>query len=388
MSKLPDADPVAVDALAGVLVVALEQAVAAPLCSRHLGDLGAEVIKVEHPVRGDLARSYDTAVHGESAYFVWLNRGKRSVSFDLQTAGGRTALLKLLDHADVFLSNLSPGSLERLGFESDELRASRPRLITCSISGYGESGPYREQKAFDLLVQGEAGLLSITGTRDEPAKVGVSIADISAGMYAVVGILAALRMRDQTGLGQHLPISMFDCLAEWMSVPLLYETYAQAPLRMAAHHATIAPYGPYVTRDAETIIVAVQTDRQWRALCESVLELSDLAADPRFSTNESRVTNRALLEDRLTALIAAIDSTTLIDRLRAADLPFGRMNSLAEVLRHPQLVERQRWAIGDSPSGPFRHLAPPLGRARSGPVPSLGADTAAVVRDLGIERDV
>lgn len=373
--------------LAGHRVIALEQAVAAPLCSRHLADLGAEVIKVERPDGGDFARRYDSIVHGESAYFVWLNRGKRSVVADLSTDMGKALLDALLGTADVFIHNLGPGAVERLGYGWDRLQDLWPQLISCAISGYGQTGPYRDDKAFDLLVQGESGLASVTGSPREPAKVGISIADIAAGMYALSSVLGALIQRQRTGIGISLDISMLDSLAEWMSVPALYQRYAGAPPpRTGLHHATIAPYGPYTARDGPTVLLAVQNETQWRRFGEVVLQRPDLASDPRFATNELRVRNRVSMDEEIRRSLAGIEYSTLIDRLRLADLPHAPVNDVEALLDHPQLVERQRWIESDTPTGPVISVSSPFGEpAKRTSVPALGEDTAALEFELGVK---
>lgn len=366
--------------LAGVRVLALEQAVAAPLCTRHLADLGADVIKIEHPEGGDFARRYDEVVHGESAYFTWLNYAKRSVTLDLHQDADRATLTDLLAEADVFVSNLGPGAVDRLGFGWQVLHARWPRIVACAISGYGQEGPYRTHKAFDLLLQGESGLLSVTGTQDQPAKVGISIADIGAGMYALAAILAALRERDRSGVGSFLDIAMLDCLAEWMTVPTLYQRYGgSAPSRMGLHHATIAPYGPYRARNGSEVFIAVQNEGQWRRLCARVLDMPDLGMDKRFDGNGRRVANRAILDSILRDAIGAFPYREFIARLKAADVPFGSFNDVAALVAHPQLEARARWIDVATETGPAAVPRSPLGRPASAPtVPALGAHTDAV----------
>jgi crotonobetainyl-CoA:carnitine CoA-transferase CaiB-like acyl-CoA transferase len=371
--------------LSGIRVVALEQAVAAPLCTRHLADLGAEVIKVERPGTGDFARAYDGLVHGESAYFVWLNYGKRSLAIDLTTEPGRAVFEALLGTADVLVHNLGPGAVDRLGYDPPGIRRRWPALIDCAISGYGPDGPYGAHKAFDLLLQGESGLTSVTGTPDAPARVGISIADICAGTYALAAVLAALIERTGTGLGRHLDIAMLDGLADWLGVPALQARYGGgAPPRTGLHHPGIAPYGPYRTGDGGTVLVAVQNDGQWRRLCERVLERPDLTADRRFDRNERRVAHRAELDAAIEARLVELDRAELERRLSEADVPFGALNSIAELLDHPQLRSRERWLQVATPSGPATVARSPLGDVRDARVPALGEDTDAILTELGL----
>lgn len=364
--------------LADVRVIAVEQAVAGPLCTRHLADLGADVIKVERPDGGDFARTYDSVVHGQSAYFVWLNYGKRSVALDLTSDEGRDGLAALLDSAQVLLHNLGPGALGRLGFDDEQLARRWPTLIRCAISGYGSDGPFRNRKAFDLLLQGESGLLATTGSPNAMAKVGISIADIAAGMYATTAILAALRHRDRTGDGAAIEVSMLDCLAEWMSVPALYERYGGgAPPRTGTRHATIVPYGPFACADG-TINLAVQNRGQWERLCRSVLDRPDLIDDPRFATNEGRVRARGALEPIVEDVLAGLPVAGVRDRLIGADVPFGDVHDVAGLLRHEQLDARQRWQEVDTPGGSVRVARPPFRVPDGAPrpaVPGLGEHT-------------
>jgi itaconate CoA-transferase len=362
--------------LEDVHVVAVEQAVAAPLCTRHLADLGARVTKVERPPNGDFARAYDTVSAGQSAYFVWLNRAKESVVLDLASDRGRAALARLLDDADVLVHNLGPGVLDRLGFGEDVLGTRWPALIRCGISGYGPDGPYRDRKGFDLLLQAESGLMATTGSPEEPAKVGISIADISAGMYALSAILAALRLRDRRGEGARIEISMLDCLAEWMTVPMAWAAAdPAAPARVGMRHATIVPYGPFRASDG-VVCLAVQNAAQWERLCRQVLGRPDLIDDPAYATNEARVRARDRLEPVIEAITSSLTQAEVEARLTAADVPFGAVNAVADVLRHPQLEARDRWFLADTPTGPVRAVKPPFGIAgmplRAGAVPALG----------------
>lgn len=363
---------------------------AAPLCTRHLADLGADVVKVERPDGGDFARGYDSVVNGQSAYFVWLNRGKRSVALDLRDAADRAVLEALLDRADVLVHNFGPGAIERLGLGWEALHARRPRIVSCAISGFGEDGPYRDRKSFDLLLQGESGVMSITGTPDGPAKVGISIADIGGGMYALAAILAALHERERSGEGRAIDISLLECLAEWMMAPAYHQLYAgAAPERAGMRHNMVVPYGPYRAGDGGHVNLAAQTARQWEAFCEIVLRRPELARDPRFATNELRVRNRAALEPLIEACFARETRAAVEERLARADIPYGALNSVADLLEHPQLAARGRWSEVPSPAGSVRALAHPLNIAGlprpGGAVPALGQHGGEIRRELGLE---
>jgi len=369
-------------------VVSLEQAVAAPFATRQLADLGARVIKIERPGTGDFARAYDASVRGQSSYFVWLNRSKESITLDLKKPGGAEILDRLLARADVFVQNVAPGAADRLGTGPAELHARYPRLIICSVSGYGSTGPYADRRAYDLLVQSEAGLLSLTGTPDQPSKVGISVADIAAGMYAYSGILTALLARASHGRGAVVEISLFDALAEWMSAPAAYTAYGgAAPARTGPHHASIAPYGPVTTRDAETVYLAIQNPREWTRLCADVLKRPELATDSRFATNPLRVTNRDALDQAIATVAGGLTATELIARLDAAQIAHARMNTMADFVAHPQLAARNRWRDIETPSGPVKILVPPVSvdneAPRLGAVPALGAHTDPILRELG-----
>ena len=368
--------------LDGVRVVALEQAVAAPLCTRHLADLGADVVKVERP-EGDFARRYDSVVRGQSAYFVWLNRGKRSIALDV--AAEPATFDALLARADVFVHNLGPGAIDRLGYGWERLHARWPRLISVSISGYGTEGPYRDRKAYDLLVQSESGVVSLTGTADEPAKVGISIADISGGMYALASTLAALRLRDRDGQGRRVDVALFECLAEWMGSPAYTQMYTGAPPpRTGMRHSTIAPYGPYRCADGH-VTLAVQNERQWTALCEVVLERPELANDPRFATNELRSGNRRELEAIIEGIFASMARSAIERKLEAADVPFAALNDVADLVAHPQLAAK--WTEVASPGGPIRALRPPFGMdARMAAVPGLNEHGDEIRREIVAAR--
>lgn len=377
-------------ALEGVRVVALEHAVAGPLCSRHLADLGAEVIKVERPPGGDLARAYDAVVHGWSTWFVWLNRGKQSLVLDLGREADRGVLDELLSRSDVLLTNLGPGAQERLGLSAEVLQGRWPGLVTCRISGYGPGGPDGDRKAFDLLLQGEAALLSVTGSQDQPAKVGISVADISAGMYALVAILAALRERDRDGRGRHIEISMLDCLAEWMTVPMYHQMYGDgAPIRAGARHNLIVPYGAYPVGDGGLVNLAVQTEAQWRRFCATVLGQPELALDPRFATNDARRRNRTSLEPLIEACFATRSAEEVITLLAAADVPFGAVNDVAGLVRHPQLRSRDRWRGATVHGRPVAYPAPPFlpgasDAERPATVPCLGEHDAEATSSPGV----
>jgi len=375
--------------LKGVLVVGLEQAVAAPLATRKLADAGARVIKIEKPGTGDFARAYDDLVHGESSWFVWLNRGKESIALDIKRPDDIGLLRRILLKADVFIQNLAPGVAARIGLGSAELRRANPRLITCDITGYGESGPFGSMKAFDNLVQGESGLLSITGLPDAPAKVGISICDISAGTHSFAAILEALIARERTGEGAAIKISLFDCLADWMTVPYLHQVYGgKAPARTGLHHATVGPYGPYAARDGRQVIIAVASEHDWTSFCEGVLRRADLATDPRFEANHKRIQNRHELEALIAESLGELDFDDMIGRLREADIPFGRLNTVAEVAEHPQL----RLTTVDTPAGPARVAADPARFESDGGqgehagarmrVPGLGEHGEAIRREF------
>jgi itaconate CoA-transferase len=375
--------------LDGVLVVALEQAVAAPFATRQLADLGARVIKVEREGSGDFARDYDRTVRGQASYFVWLNRGKESIELDVKSDRGQRILAALLARADVFVQNLAPGAADRLGLAAADLRARHPRLICCSVSGYGPDGPYRQKKAYDLLVQCEAGLLSVTGTAETPAKAGISVADIAAGMYAFSGVLTALYERERTGTGTSFEVAMLDALGEWMSQPYYYSVYGgQPPRRTGARHASISPYGPYAAGDGQ-VFLGLQNEREWALLCREVLRRPELIDDPRFATNSDRVAN----DDQLTPIIEAALRDRPADQvarwLDEAGIANARLRTPAEFAEHPQLAARDRWREVGSPGGPVRALLPPVtvpGREPAmGPVPALGEHTAAIVAELGLD---
>jgi itaconate CoA-transferase len=375
--------------LDGIMVLALEQAVAAPFATRQLADLGARVIKVERPGDGDFARDYDRTVQGQSSHFIWLNRGKESIELDIKSSGGQAVLAALLARADVFMQNLAPGAADRLGLGMEPLAARYPRLICCSVSGYGPAGPYRHKKAYDLLVQCEAGLLSVTGTPDEPVKAGISVADIAAGMYAYTGVLTALYERERTGLGTSVEVAMLDALGEWMSQPFYYHVCGGQPVRRSgARHASISPYGPYAVPSGQ-VFLGLQNDREWKVLCERILHRPDLITDDRFRTNPDRVINDHLLTPIIEAALAAVPAGRLTEMLDAAGIANARLRTPQEFAAHPQLDARHRWREVDTPGGPVRALLPPVtvpGReAAMGPVPALGQHTAAILAELGLD---
>ena len=377
--------------LAGITVVSLEQAVAAPFTTRQLADLGARVIKIERPGTGDFARGYDTTVKGLSSYFVWLNRSKESLTLDLKKPGAADVLDTLLARADVFVQNVGPGAADRLGTAAADLHARYPKTIVCSVSGYGSSGPYADRKAYDLLVQSEVGLLSLTGTEDSPAKVGISVADIAAGMYAFSGILTALYARASSGRGAIVDISLFDALAEWMGAPAAYTEYGgTAPPRTGPHHASIAPYGPVATKNGESVYLAIQNPREWTRLCTDVLKRPELATDERFATNPQRVRHRGALAAEIADVASGLTSAELVARLDGAQIAYARMNSMRDFIAHPQLSARKRWRDVATPAGPIRALVPPVSiagsDARMGAVPALGQHTDAILRELGYDE--
>ena len=378
--------------LSGITVVALEQAVAAPFATRQLADLGARVIKVERPGGGDFARSYDTAAKGLSSHFVWLNRTKESMTLDLKKQGTRGVMERLLARADVFVQNLAPGAAGRLGFGAAVLRDKHPRLIVCDVSGYGSSGPYKDKKAYDLLVQCEAGLVSITGTPDTPSKVGIAVADIAAGMYAYSGILAALLRRERTGEGAALEVSLFEALAEWMGFPAYYAMYGGSePPRSGARHASIAPYGPFECGDGEAVFFGIQNEREWRRFCEAVLGRPEVASDELFENNSRRVENRETLEEEISAVFGGLSSEEAIQRLENAGIANARMRTVRGLLEHPQLATRDRWREVSSQSGPLQVLLPPGTPTDAepvmAPIPAVGEHTDTILRELGYEEE-
>jgi itaconate CoA-transferase len=377
--------------LKGITVVSVEQAVAAPFATRQLADLGARVIKVERPDGGDFARGYDATVNGLSSYFVWLNRSKESLTLDLKRPEMRELLTRLIDRADVFVQNLAPGAAARLGASAEALRERHPQLVVCNVSGYGSSGPYAAKKAYDLLVQSEVGLLSITGTEASPARVGISVADIAAGMYAYSGILTALLARGTTGNGTTIDVSLFDALGEWMGYAAYYTRYSGAPPpRSGPNHASIAPYGPVRAGDGGQIYLGIQNAREWSRFCREVLRHPDLETDARFRTNPLRVEHRQALHDAIESGFAALTTIDVIARLESAQIAWARMNSVAEYLSHPQLTERDCWRDIGSPGGTLRATVPPVRmdgvEPVMGDVPALGQHTPTILAELGVDR--
>ena len=374
--------------LDGITVVSLEHAIAAPFCTRQLADLGARVIKVERPGTGDFARAYDSRVKGLASHFVWTNRSKESLTLDLKQPGALAALKTLLGQADVLVQNLAPGAAARMGLGYDALSPAHPGLIVCDISGYGDNGPYRDKKAYDLLIQSEAGFLSVTGTPESPSKAGNSVADIAAGMYAYTNILSALLLRARTGKGSHIDVSMLESLSEWMSYPLYYAfDGAPPPPRTAAAHASIYPYGPFVAGDGATVMLGLQNEREWKAFCEVVLQDATLATDPRFDSNAQRNEHREALKALILDLFGKLTAEQVVARLDEAQIANARMNEMAGLWAHPQLQARERWHTVGSPAGDIPAMLPP-GRNnafdyRMDPVPAVGQHTEAILRELG-----
>lgn len=375
--------------LTGITVIALEHAIAAPFCSRQLADQGARVIKVERPGTGDFARGYDSRVRGLSSHFVWTNRSKESLTLDLKHDNAPAILEQLLAKADVLVQNLAPGAAARMGLSFEALHEKFPRLIVCDISGYGDDGPYRDKKAYDLLIQSEAGFLSITGTPDTPAKAGCSIADIAAGMYAYSNILTALIQRGKTGVGRHIDVSMLESMAEWMGYPMYYAFDGAAPPpRAGAAHATIYPYGPFATGDGKTVMLGLQNEREWVVFCEKVLQQPALAKDARFAANAKRSASRPALQKIIETVFAKLTAEQVIARLEEAQIANAQVNTMADVWAHPQLAARQRWVEVDSPAGLLPALLPPgapdAAHARMDAIPALGQHTEAILRELGL----
>ena len=379
--------------LADITVVTLEHAIAAPFATRQLADLGARVIKVERPGVGDFARGYDERVRGLASHFVWTNRSKESLTLDAKHPEAQAILHRLvLDHADVVVQNLAPGAAARLGLSYEALSQKKPELIVCDISGYGADGPYRDKKAYDLLIQSEAGFLSVTGTEDEPSKAGPSIADIAAGMYAYSSILAALLQRQRTGRGQHLDIAMLESLVEWMNYPLYYAFEgAPPPSRTGASHATIYPYGPFPAGDGKTVMLGLQNEREWAVFCKTVLQRPELASDPRFSTNSKRSAARKELRAIIVGAFAVLTADQVVERLDEAQIANAQVNDMHAVWRHPQLEARNRWREVSTPAGVVPALLPPgsweEGDPRMDGVPALGEHSASILSELGYSTE-
>jgi crotonobetainyl-CoA:carnitine CoA-transferase CaiB-like acyl-CoA transferase len=375
--------------LTGITVVTLEHAIAAPFATRQLADLGARVIKVERPGTGDFARGYDERVRGLASHFVWTNRSKESLTLDVKHPQAQAVLRELiLEHADVVVQNLAPGAAARLGLSFATLSPQKPGLIVCDISGYGADGPYRDKKAYDLLIQSEAGFLSVTGTEDEPSKAGPSIADIAAGMYAYSSVLSALLQRNRTGRGQHIDISMLESLVEWMSYPLYYAFEGAAPpARTGASHATIYPYGPFPAGDGKTVMLGLQNEREWAVFCRVVLQRPELADDPRFASNSRRSAARGELRAIIVEVFAALTSKQVVERLDEAQIANAQVNDMHAVWEHPQLTARKRWREVDTLAGHVPALLPPgsweEGDPRMDAVPALGAHTRSILAELG-----
>jgi len=374
--------------LEGITVVALEQVIAGPFATRQLAELGARVIKIERPQGGDPARGYDATVKGLSSHFAWVNRSKESLTLDVKHTAAKAVMEKLLQKADVFLHNLAPGAVERLGLGADELRKRHPRLIWCGISGYGPAGPYAAKKAYDLLVQCEAGLLSVTGTPETPVKAGIPAADIAAGMYAFASILAALLRRERSNEGATIDVTMLESLGEWMGFPALFTAYGgTAPPRSGPYHATIVPYGPFRAADGHTVFLSVQNEREFASFCDRVLRKPSLKTDERFSSGPARYRNRDAFHVEVNTVFSTLDSAEIIERLEAADIANARLNDMNEFWRHPQLEARGRWASVGSPGGALDMLKPPFNLSGFEPrldaIPALGEHTAAILAELG-----
>jgi crotonobetainyl-CoA:carnitine CoA-transferase CaiB-like acyl-CoA transferase len=375
--------------LKGITIVTLEHAIAAPFATRQLADLGARVIKIERPGVGDFARGYDNRVRGIASHFVWTNRSKESLTLDVKHPEAQKILKRIIEEeADVVVQNLAPGAAARLGLSYEALSAAKPGIIVCDISGYGDNGPYRDKKAYDLLIQSEAGFVSVTGTEDTPSKAGPSIADIAAGMYAYTNILAALMHKQQTGEGQHIDISMLEALTEWMGYPLYYSLDgAPPPKRTGASHATIYPYGPFPAGDGKTVMLGLQNEREWKAFCEQVLQQPELAADERYSSNPKRVALRTTLYEQIVHAFSSLTAAQVVQRLEAAQIANAQVNTMAEVWAHPQLQARARWTSVDTSVGTVPALLPPgswsKGAPRMDAVPGLGQHTESILTALG-----
>lgn len=376
--------------LDGITVLAFEHAVAAPVCTRHLADLGARIIKIERPGVGDFARGYDTRVNGLSSYFAWANRSKESLTLDIKHPDARPILDALIGRADVIVQNLAPGAAARLGLSWETLSPKHPRIVVCDVSGYGADGPYRDKKAYDLMVQAEAGLLSVTGTPESMARAGFSAADTSAGMYAYSSVLAALLLRERTGRGSHIDVAMFETLTEWLGNPMYYTYGGQAPApRTGAFHPSVVPYGPFRVGDGRTVMMGLQNEREWATFCREVIGDPALEKDPRFASNTLRTENRGALEERIAQVFGALTAEELEVRLDRANLATARVNTPADLWQHPQLQARGRWREVESPVGPVASLLPPGSnnafQPRMDPIPALGQHTDTILAELGLD---
>ena len=374
--------------LDGITVISLEHAVAAPFCTRQLADLGARVIKVERPGTGDFARGYDQRVNGQSSHFTWINRSKESLALDVKQPQAKAALLELLKTADVLVQNLAPGAAARMGLSYEALKGINPKLIVCDISGYGADGPYRDKKAYDLLIQSEAGFLSVTGTPETPSKSGISVADIAAGMYAFTSIQSALLLRAKTGEGSHIDVSMLEAMSEWMGYPMYYAyDGAPPPPRTGASHASIYPYGPFAAGDGKTVMLGLQNEREWKAFCDTVLQQPDVATDARFNSNAQRNANREALQTLILKIFAALTAAQVVERLEEAGIANARVNDMNDLWQHPHLQSRKRWRIVGTPVGDVPAMLPPGVNSafdyRMGAIPSVGQHNASILAQLG-----
>ncbi|TKA33804.1 hypothetical protein B0A50_00641 [Salinomyces thailandicus] len=394
--RLRHAQPTEIDGvdkplpLSGITVVSLEQAIAGPYCTRQLADLGARIIKIERPGRGDFNRDHDQRINGLCSHFAWTNRSKESLALDLKQPNDLDALKKIVAKSDVLVQNLAPGATERMGLGYETLKEQHPKLIVCDISGYGSTGPYKNKKAYDLLIQSESGFLSVTGSPGQPAKSGISIADISAGTTAFNNILAAIIQRGKTGRGSRLDVSMLECMAEWMTFPMYYASDGAAPPAMSgAEHASIYPYGPFDTGGGGTVMLGMQNEREWQIFCREILDQPDLVHDERFANTAVRSKNRKQLREIIQAAFSNMDADTVLDKLQAAGVANAKLNDMAGLWAHPQLKARDRWTQVDTPNGAIPALKPAGASAgydvRMDPIPSVGEHNEAIFREFGIE---
>lgn len=378
--------------LEGIKIISLEQAVAVPFASRQLADLGARVIKIERPETGDFARNYDQTVKGMSSHFVWINRSKESLTLNMKADSGKSIFKDLLKDADVVLQNLAPGAMNRLGFSNEELHKINDKLIICNISGYGSNGSYVNKKAYDLLIQCEAGFLSITGTEETPSKAGISVADIAAGMYAYSGILSSIIKRARTGKGEVLDISMLEALGEWMGFPMYYSLYGdKEPKRTGSHHATIYPYGPFQTAGEETIFFAIQNEREWVNFCENILHNPDLAVDSRYCNNSKRVENKESLQREIEDVLSTKSLHEVMNELEENKIANAQLKNIKQFANHTQLRERKRWIDVETPVGRIKSLLPPAANSKEdikvSPIPEIGEHTNQILTELGMDQD-